>query len=74
MFLKTNFNDRRKDLGGIFWEEDPIRHRAVAKNITPAFSSRSIRAIELLVHKYIDYAVAMMEELGQALERVELAD
>jgi hypothetical protein len=74
IFVKTNFNDRGKDLGGIIWEEDPIRHRVVAKKIAPAFSSRSIRAMEPLVHKYIDYFVARMHELGQASAGVELAD
>ena len=39
VFVKTNFQNRGKDLGGIVWEEDPVRHRVVAKKLSPAFSN-----------------------------------
>lgn len=64
LFVKTNFQNRGKDLGGIVWEEDPVRHREVAKKLSPAFSSRSIKALEPLAHEYMDYFVAKMKELG----------
>lgn len=64
VFVKTNFQNRGKDLGGIAWEEDPVRHREVAKKLSPAFSSRSIRALEPVAHEYMDYFVAKMEESG----------
>ncbi|KAI6084063.1 cytochrome P450 [Hypoxylon rubiginosum] len=63
-FVKTNFQNRGKDLGGIIWEEDPVRHRQVARKLSPAFSSCSVRNMEPLVHKYMDYFIAKMKELG----------
>ncbi|KAF3761195.1 cytochrome P450 [Cryphonectria parasitica EP155] len=63
-FPKTDFQDRGKDLGGIAWENDPVRHREVAKKLAPAFSSRAIRAMEPLVHEYMDYFIQRMKDLG----------
>ena len=63
-FVKTNFQNRGKDLGGIAWEEDPVRHREVAKKLSPAFSSRLIKALEPVAHEYMDYFFARMIELG----------
>jgi cytochrome P450 len=48
----------------MIWEEDPIGHREVAKKISPAFSKRSMRAMEPVVHKYMDYFVDRIKELG----------
>lgn len=64
VFIKTNFQNRGKDLGGIAWEEDPVRHREVAKRLSPAFSNRSIKALEPVAHEYMDYFVAKMKEMG----------
>lgn len=64
VFVKTNFQNRGKDLGGIVWEEDPVRHREVAKKLSPAFSYRSIKALEPVAHEHMDYFVAKMKELG----------
>lgn len=74
MFVKTDFNDRGKDLGGILWQEDPVLHREIYKKISPAFSKRSIRAMEPLVHKYMDYFVQRMKELGGTPEGVGLKE
>jgi cytochrome P450 len=63
-FVKTDFNNRGKDLGGIIWEEDPVRHRSVAKKIAPAFSSRFLRSLEPVVHEHMDYFVARMREMS----------
>ncbi|KAI2620575.1 cytochrome P450 [Hypoxylon sp. NC1633] len=63
-FVKTDFQNRGDDLGGIIWEEDPHRHREVARKLSPAFSSRSVRAMEPLIHKYIDYFVMKMKQLS----------
>jgi cytochrome P450 len=73
-FVKTDFQNRGKDLGGIVWEQDPVRHREVARKLSPAFSSRSIRAMEPLVHEYMDYFILRLKELGGAKEGVRLAD
>ncbi|KAK3377292.1 cytochrome P450 [Lasiosphaeria ovina] len=72
-WVKTDFNNMGKGLGGIVWEEDPVRHRAVARQLHPAFSSRNVRALEPLVHRHIDYFVARMAELGGAAAGVDVA-
>ena len=74
VFVKTNFQNRGKDLGGIAWEEDPVRHREVAKKLSPAFSSRSIKSLEPVAHKNMDYFVAKMKELGSKPEGVGLRE
>ena len=72
--MKTNFQNRGKDLGGIVWEEDPIRHREVAKKLSYAFSSRSIRALEPVAHEYMDYFVTKLKELGSEPAGVGLVE
>ena len=64
VFVKTDFQNRGKDLGGLVWEEDPVRHREVAKKLSSAFSNRSIRALEPVAHEHMDYFVTRMKELG----------
>jgi hypothetical protein len=59
-FVKTNFQHRGKDLGGLIWEEDPVKHRSVAKQIAPAFSTRILRILEPVVHEHMDYFVTRM--------------
>lgn len=73
-FVKTNFQNRGKDLGGIVWEEDPVRHREVSKKLSPAFSNRSIKALEPVAHEYMDYFVAKMKELGSEPKGVGLME
>lgn len=63
-FVKTNFQNRGKDLGGLIWEEDPVRHRNVARQVAPAFSARSLRAFEPIIHEYMDYFVVRMKEVN----------
>ncbi len=72
-WVKTNFNDMGQDLGGIIWEEDPYRHREVAKKLSPALSSRNIRAMEPLINRYLDFFVSRMREVGGGPEGIELA-
>lgn len=64
LFVKTDFQNRGANLGGIIWEENPVRHREVARKILPAFSARSIRTYEPVMHRHADYFVERMKELG----------
>ncbi|KAJ4407474.1 hypothetical protein N0V82_009915 [Gnomoniopsis sp. IMI 355080] len=73
-FPKTNFQDRGKDLGGIAWESDPVRHREVARKLAPAFSSRAIRTLEPLVHQHLDYFVERLKDIGDSSAGVSLLD
>ncbi|CAG8979940.1 hypothetical protein HYALB_00013363 [Hymenoscyphus albidus] len=69
----TDFQNRGKNLGGIVWDEDPVRHREVAKKLAPAFSMRRIRAMEPIVVHYIEEFISRMKKLGGAREGVGLA-
>lgn len=71
-FAKTDFQNRGKNLGGMVWEEDPVRHREVAKRMAPAFSMRSIRAMEPVANAYIEEFISQMKRLGAKKEGVEL--
>jgi cytochrome P450 len=62
--VKTNFQNRGKDLGGLIWEEDPVRHRKVARQIAPAFSTRFLRSLEPIIHEHIDYFVKRIQEIS----------
>lgn len=44
VFRKTDFQNRGENLGGLIWEEDPVRHHEVARKVFPGFSARSIRS------------------------------
>lgn len=61
---KTDFQNRGANLGGIVWEEDPVRHREVARKVLPAFSPRSIRTYEPVLHRHMDYFVERMRDIG----------
>lgn len=74
VFRKTDFQNRGANLGGIIWEEDPVKHREVARRVFPAFSSRSIRSFEPLMHKHLDYFVERMMQVGARQEGVNLVD
>lgn len=74
-FVKTDFQNRGKNLGGIIWEEDPHRHRDAARQLLPAFSWRAFRNnVEPLVHIYVNYFVTRMKELGAAPAGVPLVE
>ncbi|KAH9985272.1 cytochrome P450 [Xylariaceae sp. FL0662B] len=73
IFPKTQINNHGNDEhGGIIWEWDPIRHRQVAKQLSPAFSGRALKAKEPTLHKYIDLFVDRMKAHGGNLAGVSL--
>ncbi|KAI1446033.1 cytochrome P450 [Annulohypoxylon stygium] len=71
LFTKTQINNHGNDEhGGIIWEWDPARHRQVAKQLSPAFSGRALRAKEPTLHKYIDLFIERMKRFGGEAEGV----
>ncbi|KAI0107510.1 cytochrome P450 [Nemania sp. FL0031] len=74
VFRKTDFQNRGDNLGGIVWEEDPVRHREVARKLAPAFSRRMMRTMEPIMHKHMDYFVARMKDIGGEADGVSLVD
>ncbi|KAI0179684.1 cytochrome P450 [Hypoxylon sp. FL1284] len=73
LFVMTELNDRGDKHGGIAFERDPVRHRKVSKQLSPAFSSRSITAKEVAMHRHIDLFIERMKTLGSAEDGVDLA-
>ncbi|EDN93191.1 hypothetical protein SS1G_09057 [Sclerotinia sclerotiorum 1980 UF-70] len=73
LFPKTQINNHGNDKhGGIIWEWDPVRHRQVAKQLSPAFSGRALKAKEPILHKYIDLFVDRMKDFGGEAQGVSL--
>ncbi|KAI0382376.1 cytochrome P450 [Hypomontagnella monticulosa] len=72
-FNKTQINNHGNDEhGGIIWEWDPVRHRQIAKQLSPAFSGRALKAKEPALHKYIDLFVERMKAVGAEAHGVSL--
>jgi hypothetical protein len=71
-WVKTSFNDFGTGDGGISWEQDPAKHRKVAKRISPVFSTKSIKAKEHVLQMYIDMFIKRMREIGGSKDGVEL--
>lgn len=74
VFRKTDFQNRGANLGGIVWEEDPVKHREIARKILPAFSPRSIRSFEPLRHKHMEYFIKRMTDIGARPAGVKFLD
>ncbi|KAI0013518.1 isotrichodermin C-15 hydroxylase [Xylariaceae sp. FL0662B] len=70
-FVKTSFMDLGVGDGGITWEQDPVKHRQIAKRISPVFSTKSLKAKEATLQFYIDIFVEKMRQVG-GTEGVEL--
>lgn len=51
-----------------------MRHREVAKQLAPAFSTRTIRALELLTQRHLNFFIARMQELESMHEVIELSE
>ncbi|TVY85265.1 Cytochrome P450 monooxygenase aclL [Lachnellula suecica] len=63
-FLKTDLMDFGAGDLGLIWESDPIKRKAVAKKILPAFSTKSLKAMEPIMHEYMDLFVTKMKQFG----------
>ena len=72
-FVKTDINNHGNDEhGGLIWEWDPVRHRQVAKQLSPAFSGWALKAKEPTLHHYIDLFVQRMQAYGGSPDGVSL--
>ncbi|KAK9426028.1 putative Cytochrome P450 [Seiridium unicorne] len=73
LFPKTQINNHGNDEhGGIIWEWDPVRHRQVSKQLSPAFSGRALQAKESTLHKHVDFFMARMREIGAGTQGISL--
>ncbi|KAI0012288.1 cytochrome P450 [Xylariaceae sp. FL0662B] len=73
-FPKANFISLGWPDQGLTWETDPIRHRQKAKWLMPAFSVKSLKTKEGIMHKYIDLFIDSMKEVGHKEEGVKLRE
>ncbi|KAH9902215.1 cytochrome P450 [Xylariomycetidae sp. FL2044] len=71
-FAKTDINERGEKHNGFIWERDPVRHRKVAKQMSPAFSGRALNAKEPTLHKHVDFFVQRMKAIGGCEEGIRL--
>ncbi|KAK3369914.1 cytochrome P450 [Podospora didyma] len=74
LFRKTDAMDFGAGDLGYLWETDPVKRKAVAKKILPAFSSKAIRDKEPVVHRYLDFFVEKMKEVGGGSEGALMND
>ncbi|KAI0409204.1 cytochrome P450 [Xylaria palmicola] len=73
LFPKTQINNHgNEERGGLIWEWDAARHRKVAKQISPAFSGRALRAKEATLHRYIDLFIQNITTHGQTDKGISL--
>ncbi|KAH9908663.1 cytochrome P450 [Xylariomycetidae sp. FL2044] len=73
LFIKTDFNDRGEKLAGLIWERNPLRHRELARRLAPAFSVKSMRGMQPILHDHFDYFVTRMRDVGNSSAGVGLA-
>ncbi|KAI4869205.1 cytochrome P450 [Hypoxylon rubiginosum] len=74
-FVKTDIHDFAKENdGGLIWQQDPLKHRQIAKQVAPAFSQKAIRASDPVIHHYVDLFVSRMKEIGNTQGGISLAN
>ncbi|KAI1123656.1 cytochrome P450 [Nemania abortiva] len=72
-FVKTDIKDYARDKdGGLIFQQDPVRHRQIARQMAPAFSPKATRAKDPILHRYADLFVDKMKELGRQKNGVSL--
>jgi cytochrome P450 len=72
-FIKTDLVENIGDRdNGLLWERNPVKHREVAKGVSPAFSNNAIRAKVPTMEKHLNFMIDRMKELGSAPEGVDL--
>ncbi|KAI0153072.1 cytochrome P450 [Xylariaceae sp. FL1272] len=71
-FPKTDFFIFGLQDNGLSWEMDPVKHRKDSKQLSPAFSLKSIRSKEKVVHQYIDDFVDKLKTHGPKPEGIDL--
>ncbi|KAM7212718.1 Cytochrome P450 [Rhypophila decipiens] len=64
LFVQVGYDALDTGDGGISGETNPVRHREIAKNLAPAFSNRSLRSKEAVIHQYLDLFIRLLEEHG----------
>ncbi|KAI9154961.1 Cytochrome P450 monooxygenase BOA3 [Paramyrothecium foliicola] len=72
LFPKADFINLGWSDQGLTWERDPVWHRQKAKKVWTAFSAKSLKGKERLIHHYIDKFIQIMKEIGNEERGIEL--
>ncbi|KAK7947852.1 cytochrome P450 [Apiospora aurea] len=72
LFVQVGYDALDTGDGGISGETGPVRHRAIAKKLAPAFSMRNPKAREATILKHVDLFIQRMREVGVRGNGVEL--
>ncbi|KAK6207212.1 hypothetical protein LQW54_007413 [Pestalotiopsis sp. IQ-011] len=72
LFVQVGYDALDTGDGGISGEPNPERHYEVARKVAPAFSMKSFKAKEPVVHKHIDIFIQKMLEIGDRGKGAEL--
>lgn len=74
LFVKSDFNKRGEESGGLIYEDNPVVHRQLAKKLAPAFSIRSLKTMEPTIHQHIDFFVDKMKTQESSKDGVSLVN
>lgn len=72
LFVQVGYDALDTGDGGISGETNPVRHREIAKKVTPALSTRNFKAKEAAVHKHLDFFIQRMKEVCSGGKGAEL--
>ncbi|KAI0477089.1 cytochrome P450 [Xylariaceae sp. FL0804] len=64
LFVQVGYDALDTGDGGISGETNPIRHREIAKRLSPAFSMRNFKAKEAAIQGHFDLFIKRMREFG----------
>ncbi|KAJ4397736.1 hypothetical protein N0V93_001971 [Gnomoniopsis smithogilvyi] len=74
VFTKTNFQEIGENEPGITAERDPDVHRDIARQLHPAFSSRSLKSQEPCLQELVDDFINHLEEAGTQGRGVDMTE
>ncbi|KAK0609992.1 cytochrome P450 [Bombardia bombarda] len=72
LFVQVGYDALDTGDGGIGGENDPARHREIAKKLAPTFSMKNFRAKEAAIQTHIDLFVQRMKEHGGGEKGVDM--
>ncbi|KAK8861950.1 cytochrome P450 [Apiospora arundinis] len=71
-FVQVGYDALDTGDGGISGETNPVRHREIAKKLSPAFSMRNLKAKEATILKHLDRFLDKMKDIGMGGKGAEL--
>lgn len=71
-FVQVGYDTLDTGDNGITGEPNPVRHREIAKKLAPAFSTRNLKAKEVIVLKHINVFIEKIKETGACERGIEM--